>query len=37
MQAHDLGAIILTRRCNFAWYTAGGSNHVSTATEVGLV
>lgn len=32
---HQLDAIILSRRCNFAWFTAGGSNHVSTAADVG--
>ncbi|NLX13644.1 MAG: M24 family metallopeptidase [Phycisphaerales bacterium] len=32
---HQLDAIILSRRCNFAWFTAGGLNHVSTAADVG--
>lgn len=35
MITHKLDAVILTRRCNFAWYTAGGLNHVSTAGDVG--
>lgn len=35
MEKRHLDAIILTRRCNFAWLTAGGLNHVSTSTEIG--
>ena len=30
MDGHQLDAVILSRRCNFAWFTAGGLNHVST-------
>lgn len=36
LKAHDLDGVVLTRRCNFAWYTAGGLNHVSTSGEVGV-
>ena len=35
MDNHHLDAVILTRRCNFAWLTAGGLNHVSTAADLG--
>ncbi len=35
MDSHDLDAVVLTQRPNFAWYTAGGLNHVSTADSVG--
>jgi len=35
MEQSRLDAVVLTRRCNFAWYTAGGLNHVSTAADVG--
>ncbi len=35
LENHPLDAVVLTRRCNFAWYTAGGLNHVSTAADVG--
>ncbi|MHC4444498.1 MAG: hypothetical protein ACYTA5_18020 [Planctomycetota bacterium] len=35
MDAHELEAVILTRRCNFAWYTCGGQNHVGTCVDVG--
>ncbi len=36
MQTHDLQAVILTRRCNFAWLTAGGLNHVATNDDGGV-
>lgn len=32
---HQLDAVILTRRINFAWLSAGGSNHVNLATDSG--
>jgi len=35
LQSRGLEAVILTRRCNFAWFTAGGLNHVGTASEFG--
>jgi len=35
MDHHNLDAIILTRRCNFAWFTGGGLNHVGTAADTG--
>ena len=30
-----LDAVVLTRRCNFAWLTVGGLNHIGTGGEVG--
>jgi len=33
--AHDLEAVLLTRRCNFSWYTCGARNYVGTADDVG--
>ena len=30
-----LAAVVLSRRCNFSWYTGGGHNYVSTACDVG--
>jgi len=35
MEDHQLDAVVLTRRCNFAWYTCGGLNHVATCVDVG--
>jgi Xaa-Pro dipeptidase len=35
MRSAGLEAVVLSRRCNFAWYTAGGLNHVGTAADVG--
>ncbi len=35
LDGHQLDAVILSRRCHFAWFTAGGLNHVSTAADVG--
>lgn len=35
LEAHGLDAVILENQNNFAWYTAGGDNHVGTATERG--
>ncbi len=35
LEAHGLDAVILENQNNFAWYTAGGDNHVATATERG--
>jgi len=32
----DLHAVVLTRRCNFAWLTAGGQNYVNHASETGV-
>lgn len=36
MRSRHLDAVVLTRRCNFAWYTAGGSSHVSTGGDTGV-
>jgi Xaa-Pro aminopeptidase len=35
LDGHDLDAIVLAQRPNFAWYTAGGLNHVGTADSTG--
>ncbi|WP_324717451.1 M24 family metallopeptidase [Carboxydochorda subterranea] len=35
LQSLKLDGVILTRRANFAWMTAGGDNHVGLATEIG--
>ena len=32
---HDLDAVLLSRRCNFSWYTCGAHNYVSCACDVG--
>ncbi|HUU91371.1 MAG TPA: M24 family metallopeptidase [Phycisphaerae bacterium] len=34
--AHDLDAVLFTRRCNFSWYTCGARNYVATADDVGV-
>ena len=36
LQGHGLEAVVLTRRQNFAWFTAGGLNHVGLMTETGV-
>ncbi|GMU22209.1 MAG: hypothetical protein AMXMBFR13_22970 [Phycisphaerae bacterium] len=35
LESRQLEAVVLTRRVNFAWFTSGGLNHVSTAADVG--
>jgi Xaa-Pro aminopeptidase len=35
LDSHDLDAVLLGRRCNFAWYTCGAHNHVGVACDVG--
>ncbi len=35
LEVHGLDAIVLEKQNSFAWYTAGGDNHVGTATERG--
>lgn len=35
LREHALDAVVLSRRCNFSWYTAGGRNYVGTACDVG--
>ncbi len=37
LDEHDLDAVVLTRRANFAWFTGGGLNHVNLGTEAGAV
>ena len=31
-----LDGVVLTRRCNFSWYTGGAHNHVAEACDVGV-
>jgi antitoxin VapB len=35
LDRHDLEGVLLSRRCNFAWYTCGARNYVGTACDVG--
>ncbi len=35
MDATGLDAVLLSRRCNFSWYTCGAHNYVSNASEIG--
>lgn len=35
LASHNLDAVVLAQRPNFAWYTAGGMNHVGTADSTG--
>ncbi len=35
LDSHDLDAALLSRRCNFSWFTCGGRNYVGTACDVG--
>jgi Xaa-Pro aminopeptidase len=35
LDRHGLDVILLTRRANFAWLTAGCANHVAQASEIG--
>ena len=35
LHAHHLDGVLLSKHHNFAWFTAGGSNFVNTAAEVG--
>jgi Xaa-Pro aminopeptidase len=35
LDKQGLDGLLLTKRPNFAWFTGGGNNHVSTAAEVG--
>jgi Xaa-Pro aminopeptidase len=34
--AHDLDAVLFSRRCNFSWYTCGARNYVATAADAGV-
>lgn len=36
LRQHELDGVVLSRRPNFAWLTAGGSNHVSFGSDVGV-
>lgn len=35
LDSHDLDAVLLSRRCNFNWYTCGARNFVNTACDAG--
>jgi Xaa-Pro aminopeptidase len=35
LDANGLDGVLLSRRCNFNWYTCGARNYVNTATDVG--
>ncbi|NLF32452.1 MAG: aminopeptidase P family protein [Planctomycetes bacterium] len=35
LAACELDGVLLTRRCNFSWYTSGAHNHVNTAVDAG--
>jgi Xaa-Pro aminopeptidase len=35
LRQHRLAGLLLTRTENFAWYTAGGDNHILTGAEAG--
>jgi antitoxin VapB len=35
LNEHGLDGVVLTRRCNFSWYTGGTHNHVGEAADVG--
>lgn len=35
LDAHELDAVLFTRRCNFSWYTCGARNYVTTAADAG--
>lgn len=36
LDRHQLAAVLLSRRSNFAWLSCGGQNYVGTATEMGV-
>ncbi len=36
MKREKLGAVLLTKQNNFAWFTGGKDNHVLTASEMGV-
>jgi len=36
LQRRRLDGVVLTRRCNFSWYTGGAHNHVSEACDAGV-
>jgi len=35
LDRHGLDAVLLSRRCNFSWFTCGARNYVATASDVG--
>ena len=35
LAGRNLDAVLLSRRCNFSWYTGGAHNYVATACDVG--
>lgn len=35
LTCRNLEAVLLSRRCNFSWYTGGAHNYVATACDVG--
>ncbi|MFW6154146.1 MAG: M24 family metallopeptidase [Planctomycetota bacterium] len=35
LAACEIEGVLLTRRCNFTWYTSGAHNHVNTAVDAG--
>ncbi len=35
LEQHHLDAVLLSRRCNFSWYTCGAHNHVAESADVG--
>lgn len=36
LDRRGLDGVVLTRRCNFSWYTCGARNHVAEACDVGV-
>ena len=36
LDRRGLAGVVLTRRCNFSWYTGGAHNHVGEACDVGV-
>lgn len=36
LDSRGLDGVVLTRRCNFSWYTCGAHNHVAEARDVGV-
>lgn len=36
LEGRGLDGVVLTRRCNFSWYTCGAHNHVGEANDVGV-
>ena len=36
LDRNNLKAVLLSRRCNFAWLTGGGQNYVNQAADTGV-